>query len=143
MIKVHRPVAAEFPISSPYGPRHDPISGEDSFHFGIDFAVPVGTPIVAAMSAKIDRAGWQAPHYKNVGFGLRVRQLVHIDGKDYFLYYGHMSVIEVVEGQSLIAGTRIGLSGNSGKTSGPHLHFEVREISGKGVAFEFIEGEKK
>ncbi len=140
MIKVYRPVAAEFPISSPFGPRIDPVTKVvGSFHYGIDFAVPMGTPIVAAVTGKIVHAGWENTENLEQGFGFYVRQSVSIDEKQYNIYYGHMSDITVVVGQELIAGTRIGLSGNTGKTTGPHLHLECRPVNGKGVPFEFKE----
>jgi|CXWK01.1.fsa_nt_gi murein DD-endopeptidase MepM/ murein hydrolase activator NlpD len=138
MIKVFRPVAWTFPISSPYGKRKDPVTGvESSMHYGVDFAVPVGTPIVAAIGGEVIKAGWQNSHDEKEGFGFYVCQYVRINNTPYQVYYGHMSHIDVKEGEYIEAGKRIGLSGNTGKSSGPHLHLEVRPIREKGVPFEF------
>lgn len=138
-IKIHRPCAAQYPISSSYGERTHPVTGEkQKFHYGIDLAVPVGTPIVAALDGIIVKAGWENPDDHKQGFGYRVWQRTD----QTFICYAHLSEIEVYVNYSVRAGERIGLSGNTGASSGPHLHLEVREggISGKhGVDFEFIE----
>lgn len=137
-MKVYRPVAATFPISSPWGIRRDPVTGkEQSSHYGTDFAVPVGTPVVAAIAGKIDAAGWENPQDQKQGFGQRVRQLVQVDGKPYYFYYAHLSEISVKPGDVVEAGTRVGLSGHTGKSSGPHLHFEVRPVGEKGIEVTF------
>lgn len=138
-MKVYRPVAAEFRIASPYGTRKDPVTGvESTFHFGTDFAVPVGTPVVAALDGTIEAAGWQNEKDQKEGFGLRVRQRVNEGGKDLYVFYGHLSELSVQAGQQVTAGTRVGLSGHTGKSSGPHLHLEIRPIGGKGIEVEFI-----
>lgn len=134
------PIAAGFPISSPYGARKDPKTGAEAFHYGIDFACPVGTPVVACLDGVIDGVGWENPLDHTQGFGLRVRQRVSVDGKLYFIFYPHLSETSVEVFERVIAGTRVGLSGNSGKTTGPHLHLEIRPIGGKGIPFEFLEG---
>lgn len=138
-MKVYRPVAGQFPISSKYGFRVDPVNKtEGVFHYGTDFAVPEGTPIVAAATGKIFKAGWQDEADHNKGFGQRVWQEAKIDGKTVSLFYAHLSRLEVGVGDEITAGTRVGLSGNTGKSSGPHLHFEVRVDGGKGIEVEFI-----
>lgn len=140
-MKVFRPVAAQYRISSPYGSRKDPVTGvEGTFHYGIDFAVPVGTPVVAALTGSIVKSGWQDDKDHKAGFGYRVWQKVY--GQNAYIVYAHLSKIAVSLGDSITAGTRIGLSGNTGKSSGPHLHLEVRqgEISGtKGIPIEIRE----
>lgn len=138
-MKVNRPVRGDIRISSPYGTRKDPVTGQESaMHYGVDFATPVGTPIVAAVDGKIYKAGWQNEKDHKAGFGYRVWQTCVRGGKSYQLFYGHLSEISVEEGQEITAGTRVGLSGNTGKTSGPHLHFEVRPEGEKGIEVEFI-----
>jgi murein DD-endopeptidase MepM/ murein hydrolase activator NlpD len=138
-IKLHRPVAAEFKISSPYGPRIHPVTGETGkMHYGVDFATPSGTPIVAALSGIIARIGWEDENDHGKGFGLRVWQRCG----DIFICYAHLSQVEVYAGYNVTAGERIGLTGNTGASSGSHCHVEVRKggIAGfKGVEFEFIE----
>lgn len=137
-MKVFRPVAADIKISSKYGQRIDPVTKvPEAMHYGVDFATPVGTPVVAAVTGKVDRAGYQNEEDHSLGFGLRVRQIANIDGKLCQVYYGHLSHVDVEPGQDVVAGTRIGLSGNTGKSSGPHLHFEVRPDGSKGVEVEF------
>lgn len=138
-MKVHRPVAAQFKISSPYGERKDPVTGQEgTFHYGIDFSTPIGTPVVAALDGKIYRAGWQDEKDKNKGFGFRVWQVAENTGVKIHVFYGHLSDISVKEGEKIVSGTRIGLSGNTGKSSNPHLHFEVRPEGGKGIEVDFI-----
>jgi murein DD-endopeptidase MepM/ murein hydrolase activator NlpD len=106
-------------ISSPFGPRIHPIYGIPSFHTGIDIAVPEGTPVRAAAGGVVTFSGWQE------GFGL----LVTIDhGNGYETYYGHLSKLLVSAGQSVSAGDVIALSGNTGLSTGPHLHFEVHYL---------------
>lgn len=137
-MKVYRPVAAEIRVSSKYGKRIDPVTKvEGAMHYGTDFATPVGTPVVAAVTGKIDASGWENSQDQKQGFGLRVRQSWKEGGKDYFVFYAHLSEIAVQPGEEVVAGTRIGLSGNTGKSSGPHLHFEVRQVGGKGIEVEF------
>ncbi|MCS7239684.1 MAG: M23 family metallopeptidase [Candidatus Bipolaricaulota bacterium] len=104
-------------ISSTFGPRIHPIYGVPSFHTGIDIAVPEGTPVRAAAAGTVSFAGWEE------GFGL----LVVIDhGDGYKSYYGHLSKLLTSTGQKVLAGETIALSGNTGLSTGPHLHFEVR-----------------
>jgi len=139
-MKVYRPVAAEIKISSPYGTRIDPVTKiEGVKHYGTDFATPVGTPVVAAYNGRIFKAGWQNEDDEKMGFGLRVWQTATIDGKNVSIFYAHLSELAVKKGDVLTAGTRVGLSGNTGKSSGPHLHFEVRPEGEKGVEVEFYE----
>ncbi len=138
-MKVHRPVRGDIKISSKYGKRTDPVTGaEGSFHYGTDFATPVGTPVVAMVDGKIFKAGWQDETDKKKGFGKRVWQSAKIDGKNVACFYAHLSDIAVSEGEVVTAGTRVGLSGNTGKSSGPHLHVEIRPEGEKGVEVEFL-----
>lgn len=137
-MKVYRPVAAEFKISSTYGRRVDPVTKvEGAMHYGTDFATPVGTPVVAAHGGKVEAAGWENPDDQKQGFGYRVRQVIESDGKKYHVFYAHLSEISVKEGEEIGAGTRVGLTGHTGKSSGPHLHFEVRPVGGKGIEVTF------
>lgn len=121
-IVLPRPVDA--PISSPFGLRV--IMGESKFHKGIDFACRVGTPIKAVIEGVVMRAGWENEADPKQGFGLRVMQRCTIDGKDYFLFYAHLNELKVEEATRLKRGDVVGLSGNTGRTTGPHLHFGAR-----------------
>lgn len=87
-------------------------------HNGIDFGVIVGTPIKATMDGKVTYAGWN-----NQGYG----NLVIVENGAYKTYYAHLSSIPVSVGEAVAAGTTIGLSGNTGNSTGPHLHYEVRK----------------
>ncbi len=110
------PISAHFRWSSPYGYRIDPIAGVKSFHTGTDMACPTGTPILAAMSGKVTTTGI------NRVYG----NYVIIDhGNGYQTLYAHMSKIIASKGQWVSQGTRIGLVGSTGYSTGPHLHFTV------------------
>ncbi|MBP5519309.1 MAG: M23 family metallopeptidase [Treponema sp.] len=110
------PIAAKFRYSSPFGYRIDPIAGVKSFHTGTDLACPTGTPILAAMSGKVTTTGI------NRIYG----NYVIIDhGNGYQTLYAHMSKIIASKGQWVSQGTRIGLVGSTGYSTGPHLHFTV------------------
>ena len=148
MIKIFRPVAAEFGVSSPYGQRTHPITGElGKMHYGIDLKTPIGTPVVASVTGKIILAGWEDPDDHGKGYGLRIWQ--KDDERDLFVVYAHLSEIFVNQGDSVIAGTRISLSGDSGAVQihpdgrrAAHLHHEVRVggIAGvKGSDFTYTE----
>lgn len=108
---------ARGPISSPFGPRIHPIYQVSSFHAGIDLVLPEGTRVYAAAAGRVVTAGWEG------GFGL----LVVIDHGDGFTtYYGHLSQLLVSVGQFVEIGQAVALSGNTGLSTGPHLHFELR-----------------
>lgn len=110
------PIKAKFRWTSPYGSRIDPIAGVKSFHTGTDMACPTGTPIYASMSGTISTTG------VNRVYG----NYVIIDhGNGYQTLYAHMSKIIAKKGQWVSQGTRIGLVGSTGYSTGPHLHFTV------------------
>ncbi len=93
-------------------------------HFGIDFAVPTGTPIYAIASGKVITAQFSG------GYGNMVKLEHDVDGDgkaDYYSVYAHMSKISVSKGQNVAGGQKIGEVGSTGNSSGPHLHFEVRD----------------
>lgn len=104
-------------ISSGFGMRQHPILGYSKMHKGIDFAAPLGTPVVAAGSGTVVEAGWKG------GYGrfLRVR---HADG--YETAYGHLSRLAVGRGARVRQGQTIAYVGMTGDTTGPHLHYEIR-----------------
>jgi len=106
-------------LTSLFGPRTHPIYGTPDFHTGIDLAVPEGTEVHAAAPGTVTWAGARG------GYGL----LVVIDhGDGYSTYYGHLSRILVHVGQFVEVGQVIALSGNTGLSTGPHLHFEIRKF---------------
>lgn len=129
MIYLKRPVSEEFSISSPFGSRK--INGKEEFHNGIDFKVPVGTEVYACEDGAAYRCGWQDETDKSKGFGLRVMQEIEVrenhDNVRYFIFYGHLSKIMIPEGERIKKGQLIGLSGNTGRSTGPHLHLGCRK----------------
>ncbi|HMG25497.1 MAG TPA: peptidoglycan DD-metalloendopeptidase family protein [Acidimicrobiia bacterium] len=105
------------PISSPFGPRVQPIIGASTFHPGVDIAASQGTPIKAAGDGVVKMAGW------NGGYG----NFTLIDhGGGLATGYGHQSRIAVSVGQHVSTGEVIGYVGSTGNSTGPHLHWEVR-----------------
>ncbi|MCA1660751.1 MAG: M23 family metallopeptidase [Novosphingobium sp.] len=104
-------------ISSGFGYRSDPLTGEAAMHSGLDFRGPMGTPIYAAADGRVSFAG-----VKN-GYGNLI-EITHGNGMT--TRYAHMSGFRARLGQTVKAGEVIGAIGNSGRSTGPHLHFEVR-----------------
>lgn len=109
-------------VSSEFGQRKDPISGEIKGHSGIDLAIPTGTQIYCVRSGTV-----QAVRYSKSGYGYHV---IVNHGNGVVTLYAHCSRLLVREGQKVEPGMVLALSGNTGKSTGPHLHFEVR-ISGE------------
>lgn len=89
------------------------------YHRGLDIAAPMGTPVVAADAGRVVVAGWP----DRGGYGNRV-EIDH--GNGYVTLYGHLSRVDVTVGQSVNRGDRIGLNGSTGRSTGPHVHFEIR-----------------
>lgn len=92
--------------------------GSHSGHVALDFGVPVGTPVKATLDGRVVYAGWNDQGYGN---------LVIVENGPYRVYFAHLSKIPVKIGEKVTAGTIIGYSGNSGNSTGPHLHYEVRK----------------
>ena len=103
--------------ASGFGYRIDPFTGQQAMHEGVDFITDIGTPVVAAAGGVVQFAGFH-PQYGN---------MIDIDhGNDLVTRYAHLSKVLVKEGEVLQRGRHIADSGNSGRSTGPHLHFEVR-----------------
>ncbi len=101
---------------SGYGPRIDPFTGRSAFHQGIDFSAPVGTDILAAAGGVVITSEWHP------GFG----NLVEVDhGNDLITRYAHSSKVLVKAGDLVKRGQKIAEVGSTGRSTGPHLHFEV------------------
>lgn len=114
---------ANFTFTSAFGVRSDPFRGAAAMHAGIDLASPTGTPIYATADGVVDRAEWFG------GYG----NMVEIDhGKGIATRYGHMSRISARDGQRVKRGDLIGYVGSTGRSTGSHLHYEVR-IDGRAV----------
>ncbi|MFN9400321.1 MAG: M23 family metallopeptidase [Dolichospermum sp.] len=117
------PLAIAAPITSLFGWRVHPITGDSRFHTGTDLGAPTGTPILAAAKGQVETANWVS------GYGLTVI-INHASAQQ--TLYGHMSEILVQPGQWVEPGTVLGLVGNTGNSTGPHLHFEVRHLTQNG-----------
>ena len=104
-------------LSSSMGTRSDPLTGEKDFHPGLDISADKGDPVYSTADGKVTHAA-SAGNYGNLviiehGYGLETR-------------YGHLSVFKVTIGQTVKRGDLLGLVGSTGRTTGPHLHYEVR-----------------
>jgi murein DD-endopeptidase MepM/ murein hydrolase activator NlpD len=117
------PVRASHRISSPFGYRTHPTLGTRKFHNGTDLAVPIGTPIQATQDAVVAVAGQNSTSGK---------YLVLDHGNGVRTAYCHLDEHQVVQGDQVSRGDPIALSGNTGRSTGPHLHYIVR-IGGKPV----------
>jgi len=110
-------------LTSSYGMREHPVLGGRRQHKGVDLAAPVGTPIYATANGRVEMAQWYS------GYGLYV-SLEH--GGAIETRYGHMSQLNVAAGQFVKKGDIIGFVGSTGRSTGPHLHYEVR-VNGEAV----------
>jgi murein DD-endopeptidase MepM/ murein hydrolase activator NlpD len=104
-------------VASSFGEREDPINGEGAFHSGVDIDAPYGTPVRAAADGEVTDADMGA------GYG---RAVVLNHGHDVLTLYGHLSAVAVIPGQHVTRGQVVGYVGQSGRATGPHLHYEVR-----------------
>src|SRR6185369_17716106 len=105
------------PITSGFGVRKDPLLGTLALHSGIDFRFAIGSPARSTAPGTVTSAGWSG------GYG----RMVEIDhGNGYATRYGHLSHIDVKVGDHVVQGNVIGETGSSGRSTGPHLHYEVR-----------------
>lgn len=109
--------------ASGYGYRIDPIYKTTKFHAGMDFSANIGTPVYATGDGRVVKAGWES------GYG----KLIKVDhGFGYVTWYAHLNNYKVRVGQRVVRGEVIGEVGNTGKSTGPHLHYEVH-LKGKVV----------
>ena len=119
-------------VTSNFGTRNDPFTGKPKKHRGIDFAGKIGTELMAVAPGRVVSAG------ERVGYGTTV-EIDH--GLGFTTLYAHLSQTNVTRGDWVRPGTVIGLAGSSGRSTGPHLHYEIRY---KGVPFDpskFVKGE--
>lgn len=112
-VALRLPVA---PVTSEFGPRADPFNGRHTHHRGIDLAMPMRTPLYAAADGEVEYSGWKAGYGKTI-------TLRHGDGLK--TTYAHNDEHTVRVGDSVRSGELIGYSGSTGRSTGPHLHFEV------------------
>lgn len=116
-IPLRRPLSSVADVTSPFGGRADPFFGRAAMHTGVDLREPYGAPVLATAAGKVTSAG------PNGGYG----NMVEVDhGNGITTRYGHMSAVLVSEGQWVEAGTVVGRLGSTGRSTGAHLHYEVR-----------------
>jgi len=105
-----------FRVTSGFGARTDPLNGRKAIHYGIDFGAPSRTPVLTTAPGKVVFAGWRGRYGRMIeidhGYGIRTR-------------YGHLRKILVKPGQEVSHRDKIGLLGTSGRSTGPHVHYEV------------------
>jgi murein DD-endopeptidase MepM/ murein hydrolase activator NlpD len=122
------------PVSSGFGMRRDPLLGMPAHHSGMDFRAPTGTPVRASGPGTVIAAGW------NGGYG-RMVEIDHGDG--FTTRYAHLKAISVKQGQKVEAGTVLGKAGSSGRSTGPHLHYEIRRDGDALDPLRFLKAGKK
>ena len=116
-VPVREPLIGEMSVSSPFGYRADPFLGRPALHPGIDLVQNYGAEIKATAAGRVVHAGWMG------GYG----NMVEIDhGNGIATRYGHMSEVMVAEGDEVKPGAVLGRIGSTGRSTGPHLHYEVR-----------------
>ena len=118
-------------LSSSFGNRKDPFQGTDGFHAGVDITAPQGTPIVAAADGIVTHSGWFSRYGKQV----------ILDHGDTGLTtsYAHMSKFYVHPGQMVRRGEVIGQVGQTGKSTSPHLHYEVRYLGTPVNPYQYLQ----
>jgi murein DD-endopeptidase MepM/ murein hydrolase activator NlpD len=110
------PILGKMNLSSNFGMRQDPVHGEVKKHSGVDLSSPSGTPILAVASGRVVSAGW---HH---AYGLNI-EIEH--GPAWRSRYAHAKLLYVKIGQTVESGQFIGQVGSTGRSTGPHLHFEI------------------
>ncbi len=122
-VPVRKPIEGEIDLSSGFGVRPDPFLGRPAMHSGLDFRSDTGDPVRATANGTVESAGWSG------GYG----NMIEVDhGNGFATRYGHLSKIEVKVGQQVKTGQIIGRVGSTGRSTGPHLHYETR-IDGDAV----------
>jgi len=131
---IHMPIGGNFRQSSGFGNRTDPFTGGRAFHSGLDFAAPSGTTVLSAGKGKVSFVGARS------GYG-KVVEVTHANGL--VTRYGHLSAYLSEVGQLVNTGTPIAKVGSTGRSTGPHLHFEVRKADTAINPKAFIEAGKR
>ncbi len=133
-LPVQRPMPAEFDQTSGFGPRSDPFTRSMAMHTGLDFRAPPGSPVRATASGKVVEAGWMG------GYG----NMVEIDhGNGLTTRYAHLSSIAVSAGDAVARGATVGRVGSTGRSTGPHLHYETRIDGDAADPMRFIRAGQK
>jgi murein DD-endopeptidase MepM/ murein hydrolase activator NlpD len=123
LVPYRKPVVGEVEFTSGFGVRTDPFLGRPAMHTGLDFRAATGDPVRATANGKVASSGWAG------GYG----RMVEIDhGNGLSTRYGHLSEIHVKVGDQIKIGQVVGAVGSTGRSTGPHLHYETR-IEGEAV----------
>lgn len=117
------PVNKDSRLTSGYGYREDPFTGKRAFHGGIDLAVPENTEVVSCGTGKVEKAGYTR---------INGNYIIIDHGNKYKSCYGHLSLLLVKRDDEVRKGQIIGLSGNTGRSTGPHLHIQI-SLDGKTI----------
>jgi murein DD-endopeptidase MepM/ murein hydrolase activator NlpD len=116
-VPVRKPIPGELDVSSGFGVRYDPFIRTPAMHTGLDFRGETGEPVRVTANGTVTHAAWQG------GYG----KMIEVDhGHGFATRYGHLSAIDVKVGQSVKIGQTIGRLGSTGRSTGPHLHYETR-----------------
>jgi murein DD-endopeptidase MepM/ murein hydrolase activator NlpD len=116
-VPIRKPVDGELDESSGFGVRNDPFIGRPAMHTGMDFRGDTGEPVRVTAAGTVSKAGWMG------GYG----NLVEVDhGNGLSTRYGHLSAIDVKVGQAVRTGQAVGKLGSTGRSTGPHIHYETR-----------------
>jgi murein DD-endopeptidase MepM/ murein hydrolase activator NlpD len=133
MLPLGQPIKGPLRITSGYGTRNDPFDGTPTMHKGIDFSGQIGTPLYAVAPGKVIQAG------DRFGYG----ESVEIDnGLGFTTLYAHLSKTVVRRGDQVKVGDLIGLGGSSGRSTGPHLHYEIRYNGSPFNPYTFIKAKE-
>ena len=120
---MRKPLSGDLDLSSGFGVRSDPFTRSPAMHTGLDFQGDTGDTVRATANGTVTAAGWSG------GYG----KVVDVDhGNGFSTRYGHLSSIDVQVGQSVKIGQAIGRLGSTGRSTGPHLHYETR-VRGEAV----------
>ena len=128
----------DFVLTSPYGNRISPFTKERDFHAGIDLAAPTGTPIYAPADGFVSFAGLY-PLKKNVGWWRYGNLVVLRHGDRFLTFYGHCDEVSVKYGDKVKQGDLLGTVGNTGWSTNPHLHYEVRKVTDDGEQYKPVD----
>jgi murein DD-endopeptidase MepM/ murein hydrolase activator NlpD len=117
LVPYRKPVIGQVEFTSGFGVRSDPFLGRPAMHSGVDFRAAKGDPVRVTANGKVVSAGWSG------GYG----RMIEVDhGNGLATRYGHLSEIDVKVGQTVKIGDVIGEAGSTGRSTGPHLHYETR-----------------
>ena len=134
MLPLGAPIKTRIRITSPFGVREDPFNNTPAMHTGIDFGGKMGTPLYATSAGKVIKAGMRGP------YGLAV-EVDH--GLGFTTLYAHLSKVNVKKGDIIEEGTKVGLAGSTGRSTGVHLHYELRYNNRPLNPYAFVKTNKK